>query len=38
MPVNQENFNVYGASTTPMLVLVDGTGKITFHRPWGAAL
>ena len=33
VPVNQENFNVYGASTTPTLVLVDRTGKIAFYHP-----
>jgi thioredoxin-related protein len=31
--VNQENFNLYGASTTPTLVLVDRTGKIAFYHP-----
>jgi cytochrome c biogenesis protein CcmG/thiol:disulfide interchange protein DsbE len=33
VPVSQENFNVYGASTTPTLVLVDRTGKIAFYHP-----
>jgi thiol-disulfide isomerase/thioredoxin len=33
VPVNQGNFNVYGASTTPTLVLVDRTGKIAFYHP-----
>ena len=33
VPVSNENFNVYGASTTPTLVLVDRTGKIAFYHP-----
>jgi thiol-disulfide isomerase/thioredoxin len=33
VPVSQENFNVYGASTTPTLVLVDRSGKIAFYHP-----
>jgi thiol-disulfide isomerase/thioredoxin len=33
VPVSKENFNVYGASTTPTLVLVDRTGKIAFYHP-----
>jgi len=33
VPVSHENFNVYGASTTPTLVLVDRTGKIAFYHP-----
>jgi len=33
VPVNKENFNVYGASTTPTLVLVDRSGKIAFYHP-----
>jgi thiol-disulfide isomerase/thioredoxin len=33
VPVSPENFNVYGASTTPTLVLVDRTGKIAFYHP-----
>jgi len=33
VPVSAENFNVYGASTTPTLVLVDRTGKIAFYHP-----
>ena len=33
VPVSQESFNVYGASTTPTLVLVDRTGKIAFYHP-----
>ncbi len=33
VPVSKENFNVYGASTTPTLVLVDRAGKIAFYHP-----
>jgi thiol-disulfide isomerase/thioredoxin len=33
VPVSQANFNVYGASTTPTLVLVDRQGKIAFYHP-----
>jgi thiol-disulfide isomerase/thioredoxin len=33
VPVSAENFNVYGASTTPTLVLVDRTGKIALYHP-----
>jgi len=33
VPVSAENFNVYGASTTPTVVLVDRTGKIFFYHP-----
>lgn len=32
-PVSQENFNQYGASTTPTLVLVDRAGKVSFYHP-----
>jgi thiol-disulfide isomerase/thioredoxin len=33
VPVSKENFDVYGASTTPTLVLVDRSGKIAFYHP-----
>lgn len=33
VPVSAENFNVYGASTTPTIVLVDRSGKIAFYHP-----
>ena len=33
VPLSKENFNVYGASTTPTLVLVDRSGKIAFYHP-----
>jgi thiol-disulfide isomerase/thioredoxin len=33
VPVSQENFSVYGASTTPTLVLLDRAGKVAFYHP-----
>jgi thiol-disulfide isomerase/thioredoxin len=33
VPVSKANFDVYGASTTPTLVLVDRTGKIALYHP-----
>jgi thiol-disulfide isomerase/thioredoxin len=33
VPVSKANFNLYGASTTPTLVLVDRAGKIAFYHP-----
>ena len=33
MPVSSYNFNVYGASTTPTLVLLDRTGKVAMYHP-----
>ena len=33
VPVSKTNFDVYGASTTPTLVLVDRAGKIAFYHP-----
>jgi thiol-disulfide isomerase/thioredoxin len=33
VPVSKQNFIVYGASTTPTLVLVDRSGKIAFYHP-----
>ncbi len=32
-PVSQENFSVYGASTTPTLVLLNRAGKVAFYHP-----
>jgi thiol-disulfide isomerase/thioredoxin len=32
-PVSQENFSVYGASTTPTIVLLDRAGKVSFYHP-----
>jgi len=36
VPVSKYNFDVYGASTTPTLVLLDRTGKVAWYHP-GAA-
>jgi len=33
VPVSEENFSRYGASTTPTLVLVDGGGIVRLYRP-----
>ncbi len=33
MPVSSYNFNVYGASTTPTLVLLDRMGKVAMYHP-----
>ena len=33
VPVNTANFNTYGASTTPTLVLVDRAGKVAWYHP-----
>ena len=33
VPVNAANFHVYGASTTPTLVLIDRTGIVRFYHP-----
>ena len=33
VPVSKENFNIYGASTTPTLVLIDRSGKIAYYHP-----
>jgi thiol-disulfide isomerase/thioredoxin len=33
VPVSTYNFNVYGASTTPTLVLLDRTGKVAWYHP-----
>jgi len=33
VPVSSYNFNVYGASTTPTLVLVDRMGKVAWYHP-----
>jgi thiol-disulfide isomerase/thioredoxin len=32
-PVSEENFNKYGASTTPTLVLVDSAGIVRLYHP-----
>ncbi|MGI8988134.1 MAG: redoxin domain-containing protein [Bryobacteraceae bacterium] len=33
VPVSEENFNNYGASTTPTIVLVDGAGIVRMYNP-----
>jgi len=33
VPVSTYNFDVYGASTTPTLVLLDRTGKVAMYHP-----
>jgi thiol-disulfide isomerase/thioredoxin len=33
VPVSKENFNVYGASTTPTLVLLDRMGRVALYHP-----
>jgi thiol-disulfide isomerase/thioredoxin len=33
VPINTSNFETYGASTTPTLVLLDRTGKVAWYHP-----
>jgi thiol-disulfide isomerase/thioredoxin len=33
VPINKYNFDAYGASTTPTLVLLDKTGKVAMYHP-----
>jgi len=33
VPVSKSNFDAYGASTTPTLVLLDRTGKVAMYHP-----
>ena len=33
VPVNSENFRVYGASTTPTLVFIDRAGIVRLYHP-----
>jgi thiol-disulfide isomerase/thioredoxin len=33
VPISKENFNLYGASTTPTLVLVDRAGRVALYHP-----
>ncbi len=33
VPINTYNFDVYGASTTPTLVLLDRTGRVAWYHP-----
>lgn len=37
VPINRRNFLVYGASTTPTLVLLDRTGKVAWYHPGAVA-
>jgi len=37
VPVSSYNFNVYGASTTPTLVLLDKAGKVAWYHPGAVA-
>jgi len=33
VPVNKENFRVYGVSTTPTMVLIDRAGRVALYHP-----
>jgi thiol-disulfide isomerase/thioredoxin len=33
VPIGKSNFNNYGASTTPTLVLIDGKGRVALYHP-----
>jgi thiol-disulfide isomerase/thioredoxin len=33
VPISKENFNLYGASTTPTLVLLDRAGRVSLYHP-----
>ena len=33
VPISTYNFETYGASTTPTLVLLDRTGKVAWYHP-----
>jgi thioredoxin-related protein len=33
VPISKANFDTYGASTTPTLVLLDRTGKVAWYHP-----
>jgi thiol-disulfide isomerase/thioredoxin len=37
VPISAYNFNVYGASTTPTLVLLDRAGKVALYHPGALA-
>jgi len=37
VPINTQNFQVYGASTTPTLVLLDKAGKVAWYHPGAVA-
>ena len=38
VPVSEENFGVYGVSSTPTLVLIDATGTVRLYNPGNATL
>jgi thiol-disulfide isomerase/thioredoxin len=33
VPLSKQNFNAYGASTTPTLVILDRAGKVAMYHP-----
>ena len=33
MPLSKQNFNAYGASTTPTLVVLKRTGQVATYHP-----
>ena len=33
VPISKYNFDTYGASTTPTLVLLDRAGKVAMYHP-----
>ncbi len=33
VPISKSNFETYGASTTPTLVLLDRAGKVAWYHP-----
>lgn len=33
VPISERNFLIYGASTTPTLVLIDGAGRVSLYHP-----
>lgn len=37
IPISKYNFDIYGASTTPTLVLVDRAGKVAWYHPGAVA-
>ena len=37
VPINTQNFQAYGASTTPTLVLLDKAGKVAWYHPGAVA-
>ena len=33
VPISTSNFEIYGASTTPTLVLLDRAGRVAWYHP-----